>query len=54
MLRRGEIKDLEYGGKRLTVKELLEKGLLSQDPTSLVNNALLISWEGDILNYHVG
>ena len=54
MLRRGEIKNVYYEGISYSVEELLQAGIMSCEPYSLVNYAIYISWNKDHYNYNIG
>lgn len=54
MLRRGEIKSVFMDDHDYSVEELLENGINNLDSTSLMNNALLLSYKKGKYDYKVG
>lgn len=54
MLRRGEIKSVFMDDHDYSIEELLENGINHLDATSLMNNALLLSYKKGKYDYKVG
>ena len=54
MLRRGEINDVVIDKKSYSVEELLQEGVIANEPLSITNYALQKAKENDGINYEVG
>lgn len=54
MLRRKEIMSVIMDGHNYSVEELLENGINDLDPISLMNNALLLSYNEEKFDYEIG
>ena len=54
MLRRGEIDEVIIDKKSYSVEELLQEGVLTNEPFSITNYALQKAKENDGINYEVG
>ncbi|MDU5290299.1 MAG: hypothetical protein E6177_07660 [Clostridium sp.] len=54
MLRRGEVKSVIYGGNSYSVEELLQEGIAANEPYSIINYTLYISWGKDHYDYDKG